>query len=1102
MKKVGENFFMNVPQHKESGGQPKLPRSLTLALIPFTCLLLLGMIVAFFFAPLRQITGAHASGTVQLPGHVPALVKRSQLLGATDPGTPLMLMVGLQLRNQASLVSYVNTITQAHVASKHRYLTPDQIANVFGPLPSSTQAVTNYMQQAGFTVTTTYKNHLLIGFQGTVGQAESAFQIQINNYRAPSGRIFFAPASNPSLPPTLAGIIQTISGLNNLVIYTHPPVPSLRKAAASANLSPNTSCAPANTGYTPGQIASAYNLTGLYNAGFHGEGQSVALFELDDYAQSDISSYTSCYGGVSVPISRILVSGGSGKIGGGAIEVELDMELVLSAAPHLANLRVYEAPNSTTGYIAEWNQIVSDAVPVVSTSWGTCEPSINQADANQENSIFLIAAAQGQSIFAAAGDHGTNDCSGQIAFPSEAVDDPASQPYVTGVGGTTLNLGANNSYGSESVWNRGVIQGQFSASGGGVSSFWPMPSWQTGPGVISSYSSQTTCAGTGGAYCRQVPDVSFDADPYTGYAIYCTVAASGCSAGTPWLPIGGTSAAAPMWAAITALANEKSLHDGNFNLGFLNPLLYQIGQNASGTNYANDFHDVTSGTNDAFSDGKYPATPNYDMASGLGSANAAALVNDLETLAKNQSNARSAPANTTWYFAEGSVGNTFAEYITLLNPSANQSANVSITYLFENKPAVTVQHSVPASSRYTVSANADLNIQPYAAQLAISAIVQSNIPVVAERPMYFSHGVASGTDAVGATNATHTTFYFAESDTRQNATQNYHTYITMLNPSTTQSAHVVITYYSQGRVAGTENVTVGPLQRGTGTPAALGLYQQLAVKVTSDLGIVVERPMYAIDNIPNAGGAVTGAAAAVGATSTGNDWLFAEGYTGTDFQEYLVLANFGTTAAPANVKLEYGNGTFQVVPVTVPAMSQYYFDVNNAHNHAVAGCNCTPTSDVSAEVTSGVTTLVAERLMYFHFGGAHLPGITDVVGEAGPTSHNVYAFAEGYTNSNFSEYLTLQNPNNSAESVAVTLFADNTIVQEIKVLPAHSRTTVSVSAIIYPLATAYPSNPRSFAYEVSMDIQALSGTVVAERPMYFNYNGDLGGTDVIGYVGG
>src|SRR5205085_8616965 len=182
----------------------------------------------------------------------------------------------------------------------------------------------------------------------------------------------------------------------------------------------------------------------------------------------------------------------------------------------------------------------------------------------------------------------------------------------------------------------------------------------------------------------------------------------------------------------------------------------------------------------------------------------------------------------------------------------------------------------------------------------------------------------------------------------QDLTRSYSTFITMLNPSTTQTAHVTIAYYSNGKVVGTQAVNVGPLQRGTGTPAALGIYQQVAIKVTSDIGIVVERPMYFSDNIPNAGGVTTGAASTIGATTTDGDWLFAEGYTGPNFQEYLVLANFGTAAAPATVELEYTNGTFQMVNVTVPALSQYYVDVNYIYAHtSLQSCGCVPTPDVS-----------------------------------------------------------------------------------------------------------------------------------------------------------
>ena len=1099
---------MHLPRHSGRRTKPCVSSVLyPFAIIPILCLFILGTLFIFYFSPFKHPLLAKASsGLVQLPGHVPGLLKKSQLVGPADPTIPIAIMVGLRLRNATDLATYVNALSRPH--SGRHYLTPEQIAKAYAPLPSDQQAVIDYLQQAGFTITTTFRHHMLIGLRGTIGQAESAFHVQINTYRAPSGRQFYAPTTNPSVPASLAGIIQSVSGLDTAAHYDHPPVLTPQRLHMQTNAQgvqcPAPSAMP-HRYYTPSQIASGYNLNGLYNAGFHGEGQTVALFELDDYAANDIAAYTKCYGGASVPISRIPVKGGTGQApGGSAIEVELDMELILSAAPHLAALRVYEAPNNTTGLISEWAQIVSDAVPVVSTSWGTCEPSVTQATASQENALFTIAAAQGQSIFAASGDNGTDDCNNGT---TEAVDDPASQPYVIGVGGTSLGLDAANNYNNEQVWNGGKPNGHFVGSGGGVSTFWTMPAWQQSPGVTAKYSSTTACAtntGNSGKYCREVPDVSLNADPNTGYPVYCTVIAANCSTTNAWTTVGGTSAAAPLWAAINALANQKSLQDGNFNLGLLGPLLYQIGQSASGSKYSNDFHDIQFGNNAAFSDGKYPSGPNYDMASGLGSCDAFTLANDLEMLAKNTTNARTSPANTTWYFAEGSVGNGFSEFITLLNPSATQVATINITYLFEHQPAITVQHIVNPSTRATVSANTDLNIPASAQQQSISAIVQSSVPIVAERPMYFNlHGIASGTDTLGATDATHTTFYFAEGDSRQDLTRSYSTFITMLNPSTTQIAHVTITYYSNGKVVGTQPINVGPLQRGTGTPAALGINQQVAIKVTSDIGIVVERPMYFSDNIPNAGGVTTGAASTIGATTTGGDWLFAEGYTGPNFQEYLVLANFDTTPAPATVQLEYGNGTFQRVQVMVPALSQYYVDVNNIYTHtSPQSCGCIPTADVSAEVTSTSTAIVAERLMYFHFGSTHISGGTDVVGAAGPASHSVYAFAEGFTYSGFSEFLTLQNPNSTAETVAITLFADNAIVQVSKQLQPHSRTTVSINSLVAPMATAYPTNPVTQGYEVSMDIQALSGTVVAERPLYFNWHGDPGGTDVLGYTGG
>src|SRR5215472_8101874 len=300
------------------------------------------------------------------------------------------------------------------------------------------------------------------------------------------------------------------------------------------------------------------------------------------------------------------------------------------------------------------------------------------------------------------------------------------------------------------------------------------------------------------------------------YEIYCTAVASGsngpCNPNAAWITVGGTSAGPPMWAGMVTLANEKSLHDGNFNLGFLNPLLYQIGQNSASTSYSNDFHDVQQGNNYTTGNGnnEFQATPNYDLTTGLSSYNALPLANDLEMLSKNQTNSRLSPASNIWYFAEGSVGGSFSEFITLLNPSPTQAATVNIAYLFQNKPSVTVQHIVNPSTRYTVSAGSDLKIPGNSPQQAISAIVQSSpVPVVAERPMYFTfHSIRSGTDVMGATSANNTTFYFAEGDSRLAGSVSYSTFVSILNPSTTSTAHVQITYYSHGSVVETDTVVV------------------------------------------------------------------------------------------------------------------------------------------------------------------------------------------------------------------------------------------------------------------------------------------------------
>src|SRR5947209_14550653 len=227
----------------------------------------------------------------------------------------------------------------------------------------------------------------------------------------------------------------------------------------------------------------------------------------------------------------------------------------------------------------------------------------------------------GISFFAASGDSGAYDCNDS----NLAVDSPSSDPYVTSVGGTNLQLNAGT-YGSESVWsnaNDTQRSPKGSGGGGGISNTFLQPSWQTGLGVINANSSGAPCNAPNGQYCREVPDVSAAADPTTGYAMFCTVTNAGCPS-NGWITVGGTSASAPLWAGSAALINQYLLSKGKTVIGYANPALYSV---FNAQQPLSPFHDVTSGTN-LF----YPGGSGYDMASGLGSPDINNIAQDLASI--------------------------------------------------------------------------------------------------------------------------------------------------------------------------------------------------------------------------------------------------------------------------------------------------------------------------------------------------------------------------------------------------------------------------------------------------------------------------------------
>ncbi|MGZ3617722.1 MAG: S53 family peptidase [Ktedonobacteraceae bacterium] len=1064
--------------------------------VPLLSVMLIAGLFLLFISPFTHAQPANPR--VTLSDSASAYTSKSQLLANTPTNQIISLSVGLNLRNTASLDAYLRQITDPHSPLYRQYLSQASFDALYGPLPQSEAAISDFLRSQGFTITATYPNHLVVDAVGTVAQAQHAFQVQINDYRSAIGQQFFANASPPSLPVQLAPLVAAVSGLDNAIQYHRNPLAPGKatvRLGSSSTASPTTTSASLScpkpglsmvpTSYTPSQVATAYDFTKLYNTGYMGEGQTVGLLELDGFSASDIAAYTACFGGNQTVIKTIPIDGYNGAAGVNAAEVELDMEMILGLAPHLTSLRVYEAANtSLAAYNDAWARIVSDVTPVVSTSWVFCEQGSGMAnEIQQENIFFQAAAAQGQTILAASGDLGANGCYNPQtgANTTPAVDDPASQPYVTGVGGTTLHVNFDNTYQFEQVWNdRNIKNG---ASGGGISLAWHMPYWQQAPGVANAYS-------TG---FREVPDVSLNADPQTGYDVFCRV--GGC-ANKGWMIFGGTSAAAPAWAALIALANQVSLKSNAFMVGFLNPSLYDIAHGATGTSYNAAFHDVVpvSGyvnNNDYVGNsGTYPDGSAYDLATGLGTYDAYNLSQNLLTLGLAVPH-QSTPTSTAWYFAEGRVGgdgagNNFEEYLTLQNPDPVQTAQVKVQYLFESGTGPTVMHNVPPQSRYTVSVNADVHIPFSSVGHSLSIIVSSmnGVGIVAERPIYFNwHGINSGTDTLGATKLG-TDFYFADIESQRN----YSSFVTILNPPGGSAAHVTVTYYAGGATLATDTIVVQPGQRATTYPQKTGINinTKCAFSVHSDQPVAVERPMYFTTSRSNISGAVTGAATVVGAQTPGKDWLFAEGYTGFDFHEYLVLANFDSTVtANATINLEYSNGAVNPQTVQVPPMSQVFFDVNAASDPNVFA---QATTQVSAEVTSD-SPIVAERQEYFLYDGT-IPGGTDVMGEPGPAKV-VYSFAEGYTAPGFHEFLTLQNPNTISENVAVTLYMHNSVVSQ-QVVTVGPQTRVTLNINNFPI----PGN------EVSLAVWAASGTIVVERPMYFNYhNIAQGGTDVIGYSG-
>lgn len=541
-----------------------------------------GLILLFLL-----LAGSLPAGTlsvVPLSGTRPAQGHRDWVPLDRLPATNrLSLAFGFAPHHPVELDQLVRGVSDPASTNYHHYLAKGEFFRRFGPTPAELARALDFAERNHFTVRPGSTNSMIFSVSASVADVEHALGVKLRHYRrVNSTNEFFAPDIQPTLDATVP--FRSVEGLDN----SRRPRPLAHFQPAGA-VKPLGGSSPYGT-YLGSDFSAAY----VPGSPLVGAGQALALLELDGYDPNDITNYASYAGLTNLPLTNVFVDGVTNIPGPGNGEVCLDIEVALALAPGLTNLLVYEGtyPDDVLQQIA-----TDDAAAQVSSSWSWSGGPDGYSDV-----IFEQMIAQGQSFFQASGD--------DEAYLPETLDDvndtntPVDSPYVTSVGGTSL---ATDSPGGartgETVWNWQYSLG----SGGGVSSYYPLPWWQAGVDMSRN---------GGSGFYRNIPDVAMVAQ---GVFICYNSGAVGSAM--------GTSCAAPLWAAFTALVNQQAAELGQPPVGFLNPALYAL---ARGPNYSALFQDITDGNNFSSNNASfYSAGPGYDLCTGWGSPGGTNLINAL-----------------------------------------------------------------------------------------------------------------------------------------------------------------------------------------------------------------------------------------------------------------------------------------------------------------------------------------------------------------------------------------------------------------------------------------------------------------------------------------
>ena len=592
-------------------------------------MLLLSLSPAFAQVAPRIARRPDNSVVVRIPGTVHPAVALATLVGRAPESLPMERMV-LQLKNspeQAAALEQLLADQQDPSSPRyHSWLSPEQFGVEFGVAQQDIDTISAWLGSQGFQVTAVAAGRRSIEFSGTSGQVERAFHTQINRYEW-NGKQHVANSGDISIPEALTPVVEGVTSLHD---FGARPLHHV--------IAPQTDFSGGVHGISPWDFAAIYNVTTLWTGGYDGTGQSVAIVGETNIKVSDVTTFRSTFG---LPVNNptVIVNGKDpGILSGEETEADLDVEWAGAVAKGASIKLVVSASTSATdGVTLSAQYIVNHAVaPVMSLSYGLCEAEMGSSNQTY-SSLWQQAAAEGIAVFVASGDSGSAGCDGPTnpATHGFGVNGLASSAYNVAVGGTQFNDTASPStywntsndthvasakgYIPEVVWNESsyttatASSNSLYAGAGGASTVWPRPAWQTGAGVPTGST-------------RLLPDVSLTAAGHDGYVIE--------QEGAMYL-VGGTSASTPSFAGLMAIVNQYT-HTTN---GSPNAKFYALAAQSPSI-----FHDITSGTNAVPCAGgspncstKAPATnvgtmtgysagAGYDLATGLGSVDANALV--------------------------------------------------------------------------------------------------------------------------------------------------------------------------------------------------------------------------------------------------------------------------------------------------------------------------------------------------------------------------------------------------------------------------------------------------------------------------------------------